>query len=709
MQRCVGPCLSPSKKHRAARFQESYHAIVYASLSYPSLAAHLKSFMKRHSAAILGVEDRRDSGSKKPSAKDGPTSPLLDENHFAATLVSLDETGLGGAHAQRIFAEVMNELLTTHIRSTYARRWKAPTKCPERIEKWVEERFARFAARVIRCMSGDLPANRTRYRPVTPEDVASWQERAIAELGLLRAAELFDIVAAWERGGSLGGVQDLRRFTTTPAARAHVVGRFTADVAHRLLHPGLSTTAILRRYIAIIRAFTVLDPKGVLLDRVARPVRRYLRERDDTVRIVLGGLLADPADPPARAAAAAAAADPEALAELAPELAAAGPDAARPDDADAELDLADLAWVPDPVDAGPDFRRATGGRPGGGADVVGALTSLFDARDVFVTEFQHVLGERLLATLAHADLAPERRVLALLRARFGEAPLQACEVMLHDVVASRRLAEQVQRAQGLDGEGDVDFSAKILSRLFWPALRTETFRLPPAMAAIEARFAHGFEAQKASRRLSWLPALGSVLVGLQLEDRAVEELVHPWQASVIHAFQSDDNDGAAPVRKTAAQLADALAMDGELVDNALTFWVGKLVLQRHADDGAYTVLERLHDRGSPGAGAGEDDPAAIATAAATAEAAASAAAAETSALRSADAVLEEKMAVFWQFIQGLLTNQGPKPLPQIVMMLQFAVPGGFPFGKEELRGFLGRRVDEGKLEIVSGSYKMVRQ
>jgi anaphase-promoting complex subunit 2 len=68
----------------------------------------------------------------------------------------------------------------------------------------------------------------------------------------------------------------------------------------------------------------------------------------------------------------------------------------------------------------------------------------------------------------------------------------------------------------------------------------------------------------------------------------------------------------------------------------------------------------------------------------------------------------EKMNVHWQFIVGMLTNQGPMPLARIIMMLKIAVPGGFPFSDEELREFLGGMVSKGKLEIVNGgNYKIV--
>ena len=43
-----------------------------------------------------------------------------------------------------------------------------------------------------------------------------------------------------------------------------------------------------------IRAFRKMDPRGVVLGKVSGRVRAYLREREDTVKVVVGGLLADP-------------------------------------------------------------------------------------------------------------------------------------------------------------------------------------------------------------------------------------------------------------------------------------------------------------------------------------------------------------------------------------------------------------------------------
>lgn len=45
----------------------------------------------------------------------------------------------------------------------------------------------------------------------------------------------------------------------------------------RLLHPGADTKDIITQYIATIKCLRILDPPGVLLSRVADPIREYLR------------------------------------------------------------------------------------------------------------------------------------------------------------------------------------------------------------------------------------------------------------------------------------------------------------------------------------------------------------------------------------------------------------------------------------------------
>ena len=59
----------------------------------------------------------------------------------------------------------------------------------------------------------------------------------------------------------------------------------------KLLHPGVNTADILTAYIAAIRALTVLDGSGVVLQLVCEDVRKYLKTREDTVRCIVQSLI----------------------------------------------------------------------------------------------------------------------------------------------------------------------------------------------------------------------------------------------------------------------------------------------------------------------------------------------------------------------------------------------------------------------------------
>lgn len=356
------------------------------------------------------------------------------------------------------------------------------------------------------------------------------------------------------------------------------------------------------------------------------------------------------------------------------------------------------------------------------SDIIGSLISLFDSNDLFVKEFQNILGERLLKEFDYEKEASynhhapcdvyqneltqitQIRVLELLKLEIGEQALPACEVMLRDMTDSRRVDEAIRKDQkSVANKKSPEFHSRILSHIFWPSLNSESFSIPPEIESIQARYSSGFESLKKTRKLTWLQALGQVVVELDLEDRRVTEEVSTWQASVIYAFQTQPNSNEdnrltnTPVTKTLDELVKQLHMSESLVRNALTFWTSKLVL-RESPPGTFSVLETLPFSFSHSSFS-------IPTS--------SAAAAATAAIRStgdnaSDTINNETMALCWQFSIAMLTNQGAMPLQKIVANLGFFVPGGFPYGNDVMREFLDKKVEEGKLELGSGGlYKIV--
>jgi len=663
-------------KELVRRFERDLQGLFRHTLPQEKVTENLTGFFEKECSLILNVTEKDGSPSEMESVSNVRQRTLR-------LMRNLQSVGLGGYQAQRIFAEVMSETLTSYIKSTYSGQWTSPSPVLEQLHDWIENSFSRFVVEILACTVESDTSNLSGPAEVTHTDVERWQEMGVNKLGVLRTNELFNIVVEWD--DSRGAIEDLKRFITVPSSRTYLTSTFSGVVTHRLLQPGASTNEILQVYISIIRAFTVLDPKGVLLDRVARPIRRYLRERDDTVTIVVGGLLADP--------------DGEAvlgdvLIELAAEMTKSNGLKGDDDvDDDGGLDFDDLDWMPDPIDAGPEYKKSRR------SDVIGSLISLFESKDVFVKEFQKILGERLLKK--EYDFDKEIRVLELLKVRFGEAALQACEVMLRDILDSRRVDSFIHKDQDLNlgDEPALELHTRILSHLFWPSLHSETFFIPPEVSAIQTRYSTGFEALKQSRKLTWLHALGQVTVTLDLKDRTVKEEVQTWQASVIYAFQpSPTDDKSAPVARTFDELLEQLEMTEALLHNALTFWIGKLVLKQiSTDPPTYTVLETLSDEDAAHPGT---------LSAANAAAAETATAAAAPAVLSEHEVAQEKMEVYSQYVHGMLTNGGAMPLQQIVMMLKLTVPGGFPFGNEELKGYLEDEIRNGKLDFAGGSYKI---
>lgn len=617
---------------------------------------------------------------RKPTATDHAAQIAWEGRSPLWSMLSKWRSAVGAETVIKLLAAVLNDLMTEFVTWSYSGTYHEALYL--HLEFWIEHLYSRIAFKALGCLGSQAEGEF-----LSEAALKRWKTLAAGRLGALRVNELFDIIVDWD--ATAPAIDDLRHFTTNPATRGYLTHGFGQVLQTRLLHPGASTIEILQIYISTIRAFRILDPKGVLLDRVARKVRRYLRERDDTVNVIVTGLLADTTDhedgdrPPS---------EPDVLSELALELQRHNTHDNSKDES--EFDWNNMEWVPDPVDAAPDYLKSNKN-----TDVIGSLMTIFDTKDVFVKELQATLADRLLKN--KPDFSQEISVMEHLKLRFGDSALQGCEVMLRDVLDSRKVDLVIRRDLKKDEawtqmekrDGGLDLHAKILSRLFWPSMLEQSFNVPAEVQERQQIYEKGFEALKQSRTLTWLNAIGQVEIELELDDRTFREEVLPWQAAVIHAFQESDIVSQ-PVSKSVAALAEELAMSPTLVRSACIFWVSKRILHESAAD-TFTVLERLPTGADVETAMMADvSSAGQANAAAAAEAAALAAAKEAE-----EAEREQKMTIYRQFILSMLTNQGNMPLARIAMMLGIVVPGGFPFSNEELKEFLAGMVKEGALEV----------
>ena len=80
---------------------------------------------------------------------------------------------------------------------------------------------------------------------------------------------------------------------------------------------------------------------------------------------------------------------------------------------------------------------------------------------------------------------------------------------------------------------------------------------------------------------------------------------------------------------------------------------------------------------------------------------------------AAEAQLEAEMRVYEQYVIGMLTNLESLPLGRIHNMLRMFVPAqgtdrGYDRSEAELQRFLNRLVEDGKLEVSAGQFKIRR-
>ncbi|KAL1587133.1 hypothetical protein WHR41_04305 [Cladosporium halotolerans] len=549
-----------------------------------------------------------------------------------------------------------------------------------------------------------------------------------------RTEALFDYVKVWPE--SKGALLDIKEHivTATTLEKVSLCTAFIRQVQQRILHAGATTVELLSVYVNVIHAFKLLDARGVLLDKVASPLRGYLRARDDTVSVIAASFLAD-IDPEGNLVA-------ESDGKVCADIAKAAQTSSLEDTRDDRgLNWDDMNWVPDPIDAGSNHKYNKS------EDILSYILGLFD-QDDFIKEMTNVLAQHLLQA-TDPEFAKETRLVELFKSRFDPSKLQAAEVMLKDmrdsVMLEKRILPRRTRATStptprdiqaaIPGEGitlpmlyrqfegrmkhaqflamvklvanrrndlyypkrgrlpsPIDaspsqqgtdsgepMSFRILSSFFWPQLRSNKFAVPDKFAGTLNHTGEMFSRYSGQRRLEWQDALGRMSVTLELEDRTITEPDIPaWRASVINAFASDELDTG--LSFTAEQLQKKLSMDSELVSDALSYWSHKRVLYQPIA-AEYAVLERLDMDVAPTSNTAAEEEA-------------------FSAVRSEDAVLRENAPMFEIFIANMLRNGGAKEvggMMGIANMLKMVLPT-FTYGEEEVLFLLGEM--EGRGEVV---------
>lgn len=349
--------------------------------------------------------------------------------------------------------------------------------------------------------------------------------------------------------------------------RAKLVDTFIQACHENILHSGANTVDVITTYTSTIKAFLIIDPKGVLLDKVVRPIRRYLKTREDIIFKLVHGLLNDNNES-------------NELIELAQELRKNKKSAldfhivsalsiseegfdkdAHPKKSEYVLD--ELNWIPDPIDALPDFKKDKV------TDIIESLISIFDLKEIFIEEFTKLFGERLINRTEYSlDGIIEH--LDLLKERFGKNEFVTLDVMIRDIFESEAINSKLKQNEDV---GTSNFVSIILSHLYWQTLcdnlssENDYFILPPSILQGFGVFNSEFSKLKKGRNLKLLPSVGIVKLELVIKDEPRYFEVTPDKAAVIALFDDMSHE------LSLDHISGELNMSLYVASKALEYWV----------------------------------------------------------------------------------------------------------------------------------------
>ncbi|EPS70303.1 hypothetical protein M569_04456, partial [Genlisea aurea] len=523
---------------------------------------------------------------------------------------------------------------------------------------------------------------------IPSEVLVRWQLRleyfAYETLQDLRIAKLFEIIVDYPE--SSPAIEDLKQCLEHTGQHSKLVDCFIASLKYRLLTAGASTNDILHQYVSTIKALRTIDPAGIFLEVVGEPIREYLKGRKDTIKCIVTMLTdGNSGDPNGNAG--------DSLLEELNRDEENQENSSFDDDInidDKQAWINSQNWEPDPVEADP----WKGGRYRRKADILGMIVGIIGSKDQLVNEYRVMLAEKLL-NKSDYDIDSEIRTLELLKIHFGESSMQKCEIMLNDLIDSKRTNTNIQatvKQRTASGENELSLdklSATIFSSNFWPPIQEELLNVPEPVDRLLSDYAIRYNEIKTPRKLLWKKNLGTVKLELELGDRVLPFTVTPLHASIICQFEEQTS-------WSPEDLAGAVGVPVDVLKKRIYFWINKGILSEGCDE-TFTLVEASSDGRNGGAAdafceelsAGDEEHVSVA---------------------SAEEQLHKEMTVFEKFIAGMLTNFGSMALERIHNTLKMFCLSDPPYDKtlQQLQSFLGGLVAEDKLQFKNGMYALKR-
>eukprot|EP00871_Galdieria_phlegrea_P004993 jgi/Galph1/5495/GphlegSOOS_G4183.1 len=375
------------------------------------------------------------------------------------------------------------------------------------------------------------------------------------ELAARRIHDMFEIIVDYP--DSLPALEDMKECLQKTGQKQELAKQLKMQLMNRLLHAGATTSDILTTYVHTIHSLRIIDPDGMILQHVSEPIRKYLQRRNDTIRCIINGIVNESED--------------DAFRDLISVTRNISQD---------EEEALDDKWQPQPADAPPQDENTS-------EDAFSILLSIYGSKELFLNEYRNALADRILTSLDF-HLEKEIRNVELLKLRFGENLLLACDIMLRDFRESKRLLVGVKNETSCQHLRENDVQVIVRSHSAWPEVSKETFQPPVELKCALDEFQEHFERVKTPRKLIWDYSCGVMKLSFKVPEtgRSILITVSPLQGSILLLFGRHH-------RWHLWDLAKELSIDCNVLRQRILPLVHQGLLQELETGECYQMVENL--------------------------------------------------------------------------------------------------------------------
>mmetsp|Transcript_23539 Transcript_23539/g.41707 ORF Transcript_23539/g.41707 Transcript_23539/m.41707 type:complete len:596 (+) Transcript_23539:80-1867(+) len=370
-------------------------------------------------------------------------------------------------------------------------------------------------------------------------------------VGKKRTSQMFDIILDFP--DTKPALQDLSLCLQNYDLVNYLESHLKAEFQRRVANLSKQTEGIL-----LIKVMKLLFPTIEVLESVSVPLKEELRKRSDTFKCIIKSISEDP--------------ELYSLLDIKQSCVKEVEDFSSDED-----ETAASEWIPIPRSVVRSAISSINKRN----DIVSMLINIYGSQEQFMDDYRDFLSRKLISN-SKFDVNDEIKDIEMLKKRFGEFNVHKCEVMIQDVLSSKRINGYIHEEPSADSSLALrNLNCLIVSSFFWPLEDGEfKFKLPEPLATTFSQYTARFSVCKASRKLKFHEMLGKVSLTLEFPDGAKTfDDVSPLHAAIISLF-----DGVG-TRKSAEDIAETLEVPVSLIKKELPFWESKgvLIKEREGD------------------------------------------------------------------------------------------------------------------------------